>query len=78
MIAHRRQHRITFVLAGIYNMLWVCMQLTIRSGCSDSRGCRDLHGPSATSQSAGNWRAEDPCRPSTQRKGINTAARSPL
>ena len=22
MIAHRCQHRITFVLAGIYNMLW--------------------------------------------------------
>src|SRR6476620_849723 len=22
MIAHRRQHRIAFVLAGIYNMLW--------------------------------------------------------
>jgi len=22
MIAHRRQHRITFGLAGIYNMLW--------------------------------------------------------
>ena len=22
MIAHRRQHRVTFVLAGIYNMLW--------------------------------------------------------
>jgi hypothetical protein len=22
MIAHRRQHRIIFVLAGIYNLLW--------------------------------------------------------